>query len=289
VKHPSLFVLVLVGSAFVSPVLAQTERTPPLKGPSVKDGSVPGEQRRFAGGGGVRERMQGEIPHRLFRQALDSLRGEDVPEGVRLTQDQDRRLREIEQTFFNEMAMFREQHANEVRTLIAKLAPEDRRRAAEFLRGPGRPGADRPGPRAETEEKEKAPGGGAGKADPEAAKVARERLKEILQSAPKAVEVHAKMIAVLSDAQRDAFKANLERLRKEAQQSHEDGMRAKPGKEGGKAENGKARLNIGERGARGEDLPPRLKDRLRNMTPEERAEAIKRFRERRKENQNQPK
>lgn len=281
-SYARLVACLVVGIVCLSPALAQSEKSPPLKGPAVKDGSVPGEQRKFAGGG-ARERMQGEIPHRIFRQALDSLRGEKAGEAVRLTAEQDRRIREIEEAFFDDVAAFREKHGEEVRSLIAKMPPEDRRRAAEFLRGPGRPMADRP---------VRKEGGGGEQAttpkaevDPKAAQEARERLKEIIQAAPKVGDVHAKMVAVLSEAQREALKSELDRLRKEIQKERESALQRKPGKEGEQVEGqspagGKKRAGAGQG-----EIPARLRERLKNMTPEEREEVLKRFRERQKERQ----
>src|SRR5262245_31656947 len=125
--------------ALAGPAWAQDSKPPQdpvLKGPKVRDGSTPGESRRFSGGnGGPRDRMGQETPHRVFVRAFDVLRADQADMSVRLTDEQDAKLRTINEDFTKAAQSYREQHEAEVRDLAKNLAPEDRRRLQAFLAG----------------------------------------------------------------------------------------------------------------------------------------------------------
>src|SRR5437762_3240584 len=86
---PALVLISLSGVAFGQGQPAD----PALKGPAVKEAGVPGENRQF-GDGKVRskQRMGTEIPHRLFMNGLDALRGDTVDASVRLSADQESKI-----------------------------------------------------------------------------------------------------------------------------------------------------------------------------------------------------
>lgn len=233
---------------------------PVLKGPSVSDAGVPGEQRRFAGPGGARDRRAGEIPHRLFMRAVDSLRGDGADASVRLSDDQAARIRAINAEFESAAQSFREEHARELKEMVQSLPPEDRRRVAELIGG-------RPGPVAERIRARDAQAPAPTKSDrpmqeasPQQAEQARARLRELFEQAPKPADAHAKVYAVLNDAQKKAVGESIEKARRELEQGRpRPDQAAKPG-EG-------AQPNLRELLR---SLPAEEQERIRAMAPEER-------------------
>lgn len=282
---PSVFaaigICLLAGSVLAQNANPQPPRKePPLKGPAVKDGGVPGEYRSFAGGGkGGKDRMQQEIPHRQFVQAFNVLRGEKADEQLRLTDSQDSQLRAIEQGFREEMESYRKEHEGEARELLAKLPADERRKIGGFLagQGPKRPldGGKRGEPKAD-----KPDGDGMQETDPKAAEGARARLRELFQGAPKPADSHAKMFAVLTDAQKPVVQKELERMKKEAQDRREPG-KIERGVEKGKGDV-KNRTKTGGEPLTLDDprIPERMRERIRSLPPEQQAEALKRALER---------
>ena len=84
---PVALLLAAAGSAHAQD--ATNPDSQPLRGPSVRDDTVPGEGRRFTGGAQRRKDAVGaSIPNRIFIQAIDSLRGERADPTLRLAQDQ---------------------------------------------------------------------------------------------------------------------------------------------------------------------------------------------------------
>jgi hypothetical protein len=74
---------------------------PPLKGPQVKQTRPPGLDEDF--GEGMKpgkEGMRGPmIPMRAYAEVIDKLRGEKAPEGLRLSEEQEKKIGGIEQEF----------------------------------------------------------------------------------------------------------------------------------------------------------------------------------------------
>jgi len=272
---------------------------PALKGPPVREGGVPGEQRRFAGGGegGPKERMQRDIPHRAFVRAFEVLRRDEAGEDVRLTQRQDEKLRSLGEGFREEMEDYRAEHRKEVEKLARQLPPEDRRRVEGFLNGPREPGAREGQQRGGPGGGQRGPGGQERRpegdmdapprqgrpnqgekpdrrpeGDDAQAQEARQRLKEIMEGAPRAADVHAKMFSVLTAEQRPLVEKELERVRGELER------RRSMGGPDGERPNGQG---PGPGGADGPRMSEEGRERLKNMSPEERERFKQEVRERR--------
>jgi hypothetical protein len=221
----ALLLTTLAGSA-----LAQTQpkkaEDPALQGPAVKEGGVPGENRQF-GDGKVKgkERMGNAIPHPLFMKALDSLRGDS---SVRLTSDQDSKIKTISDAFTDSVAKYRQDHMAEARELIQQLSPEDRKKAQQFLarEGRGQDGkAPKLGEKGKGKGKPEASNADASSdsmsdiapADPKKSEDAKAKLRELFEGAPKPADTHTQIFAVLTDTQKPVFQKELDRLKKEIQ------------------------------------------------------------------------
>ncbi|GJQ29511.1 MAG: hypothetical protein HBSAPP03_13950 [Phycisphaerae bacterium] len=254
------------------PAMAQSDKpAPPLKGPTVKDGSVPGENRSFAGGGkGLRDRAQQETPHRLFMAALNALRGEKADTAMRLSPEQDEKLRAIDREFQASVEAYKTEHAAEFRDLVANLPLEDRKRVGEFFGGRRPAALVRPNaPQGEPMDAMK-------DADPKAVEAARGRLRELIAGAPQPSEVHAKMYAVLSESQRPAFQAELERLKKDMLD------RRAPGKVEKQVDKKSPDAAKDDGPMRLDDprIPEAARERIKALPPDQQREAFRKLRER---------
>lgn len=267
-----------------------------LSGPKVRDNSVQGERRTLTGKGDPKLDRAGRLQPRMFERALGVLRADDAPADLKLSAEQDEKIRDIRDDFHAQMKSYIEEHKAEIQDLRAKLPPRERGRVDEFMRvgqgpgGPGGPEGDRPqrgrddgGKGGDGKGGDKAKGGEKGKGRPDMppprrdemmdedapmideaeAESAKMRLKELLDGAPKPADAHARVMAVLSDAQRTAVNAEVERIQKEAA----DRSRAKPGDEGGKGERPREELL--------KHLTPEEREKLKGMSPEERREFVK--------------
>lgn len=270
-----------------------------LSGPKVRDNSVQGERRTLTGKGDPKLERAGRLQPRIFERALGVLRVDDAPADIKLSAEQDEKIRGIREDFHAQMKSYIEEHKAEIHDLRASLPPRERGRVDEFMRagqgpgGPGGPEGDRPqrgrgeqgkgddngngkgqgGPR----------GGDKGKGRPDMpppprdevmeedapmvdeaqAESARTRLKELLDGAPKPADAHARVMAILSDAQRTAVNAEVERIQKEAA----DRARSKPADDGGKGERPREEFL--------KHLTPEEREKLKGMSPEERREFVK--------------
>ncbi|MBL8759878.1 MAG: hypothetical protein JNL50_01110 [Phycisphaerae bacterium] len=153
-------------------VYAQNDR-PPLRGPDVKDASPPGEKNSFVRGGKDRkdQAAQRGAPMAMMR-AINSLRSPETPEELRLSPEQDQKIKGVMDSVHDDIRAFREAHGPEIRDLIRDLSPETRQKVVEKLRpflgaepgpkgrgGPdGAPG-DRRGPDAGGPGERRGPGG----------------------------------------------------------------------------------------------------------------------------------
>ncbi len=263
-----------------------------LSGPKVRDNSVQGERRTLTGKGDPKLERAGRLQPRMFERALGVLRADDAPADLKLNAEQDEKIRDIREDFHAQMKSYIEEHKAEIQDLRAKLPPRERGRVDEFMRvgqGPGGPEGDRPQRgrgeqgKGEGQGPGKSKGGEKGKGRPDmppprneemmdedapmvdeaGAESARTRLKELLDGAPKPADAHARVMAVLNDAQRTAVNAEVERLQKEAAER----SRAKPGDEGGKGERPREELL--------KHLTPEEREKLKGMSPEERREFVK--------------
>lgn len=268
---------------------------PVLRGPKVKDNSAYGERTPFAGRPRGKD-AQRPVPQPVFMKAVMTLNAEGAAQETRLSDEQAAKLKAIEQEFRDQQREFAAAHRGEARELAAKLPPEDRARLREMLapalgaegRGPANParkGAGKKPPKNGPAGEE--PSAPAGMDDPMAPEMgdgpmrdrpsesevqeARAQLRALFEQAPKPDEARARMWAVLSDPQRKAVEAELVKVR--------EGMAAKASEQGKRkkaagADSSKVDLDDPR-------IPERARERLKNMTPEQREEAIKRLKERR--------
>lgn len=292
----------LAGQALAQPSDRPGKGGDPLKGPPVKDRGVPGEPRRLSGGGGGdrRENVKRDLPHPVFMRAFEALRGDSVAEGLRLTEAQEDSIRVLNAEYLEEMDTYREKHKDEVKALRGDLAPEDRRKLDALMRGmrgpqgerPGRPDGERPGrpdgkrPGKPGEKPEGAPPAGGpdgmmdgdapmegGKPDPEKAAAAREKVKAIIEGAPKASDAHVKMMAILSAEQRAEFDKSLAKVRAEFDKRNDprEIERAREKGKGGKDAPAPA-LKLDD-----PRIPERLRERIKQMPAERQQEALRRL------------
>ncbi len=274
--------------------LAQDAKNPdeqPLRGPSVRDDTVPGESRRFTGAAQRRKDAVGaNIPQRIFARAIDSLRGEKADPTIRLAQDQAAQIAKIERDLRARQMAFMRDHREELAELRKSATPELRRRLDQLLPGSAgararqnaeAPGADEPPSRAPaskpTDDQKPMDGSDAmmrdGAVAPESM---RERLVALIEAAPKTEDVHGSIWAILTPAQREHVEKQIERLKAETASRRSDAKDARPaGQAPAKSPDGAAP----PQGAKPDlsNLPPRLRERWESMTPEQRAEAIKRL------------
>jgi len=271
-------VLLLTAGAVLAQPTTQpaTQPTDPaLKGPAVKQAGVPGENRQF-GDGKVKgkERMGTEIPHRLFMKSLDSLRGDSADAAVRLSADQNSKIKAIDDAFSADVAKYREAHQGEARDLAQNLSPEDRKKAMAFLGREGRAQGDKAAKLGKGKGKAAPEAGDMSSADAKKSEDAKAKLRELMEGAPKSADTHARIFAVLSDTQKAAFQKQLDTDRKEMQE-----------RAGGKKLDRKAAAKGAPVAGKDLDIndpriPEKMRERLKNMPPAEQQQALERMRDR---------
>jgi len=258
-----LFALALIVAAGVPVALAEPASEPVLQGPKVVDGGVPGTRRPFGDGqgGDNKQRLADRpMPQMEFMRAIGALRDEKTPESARLTEDQQAKIKAINQEFEQSMRAFREEHKGEFEEMRGNFG--DR----------GRPprGGGKPAPDADGDQMAPPP-----PPPPDAA--ARQRFEELRAQAPSPKDAQAKIFAVLTDEQKPIVQERLETIKK---------TMAERGMEGKAREEVRRRIQKqnGPDGAQRKfdpaNLPPKVQERLANMTPEEREQAIQRMRDR---------
>lgn len=243
-----------------------------LRGPQVKDAGVPGQRGSLAKQGkGARERMENPaIPPRQFQQAVLALKEPSVPADARLSADQEEKLRVIRSDFESKVRDFRQAHEGEIRQLREDLGPEARRRLDERLRGALGPEGDKSPkgkpPQKKGKNKDAAGDGAKPDADPmdstQRENAAKERLVKLADELPNFREAQSQMWGVLNEKQQSIVKAKLDELRKEGEKKRD-------------AAGGEPRAKLLDR------LTPEQREKLKNMTPDERRDALRRLRERR--------
>lgn len=251
----------------------QPASDPVLKGPTVQDNGMPGERGSFSKGAkaGKPARAEGQLPPRMFLGALNVLRGEKAEPNVRLTAEQDEKIRAIQKEFGASVEAYMKEHGPEVRELVPQLPPEARREAQRRVRAVFQgAGADRPA---------KADKQGAGDemmtdappATPEQQEAAKARLKELFEGAPSAKDAQARVWTVLTGSQRTLVEAEIKRLREEVAKGPKP--LTKPMNVDGESKQAPD-PEVGQ-------ISPNLRKRLQSLPPEQREEAIRRLQERR--------
>lgn len=187
-------------AALSSGALAQNEPSKgspaaPLSGPGVKDRDVPGTAGRF----GEREGgkfAQREIPHRAFMEALRQAIGPEAPVDIRVSAEQQDKIRTLDREFAESMREF------------MKANPEAGDLLRRDLRGrPARDGKKNP----------QAPDAMKAQDEPSEAEMQalRERAEEMRSKAPQAGDVRTKIWTILSEKQQAAVQARLDTLKEE--------------------------------------------------------------------------
>jgi|GEM_PF-768807 len=312
---------------------------PVLKGPAVKDNSMPGVRGQFgpdAARGKDARGMRGPNPQ-IFREAVMSLRNDSTPDELRLTATQEETIKLIGEDTRRTMQEFGTKHIEEVRELLKDLPPQERQKAQMFLRaragvlgGPMGRGPNAEGPEGRPEGREaRRPGGPRGEgfrpegpADGEmmppppkgadgmkaegmsepkdaaplteeqkkeqAAKAekAKARLKEIMESAPKREDAESKVNAILSDGQKDLVQKRIAEMQKKAEERAAERRpgRGRPGGEGEGRPGAKGGKELSpEQQAQREARRTEMREKLKNMSPEERKAYIEDMRAKRAE------
>ncbi len=257
---------------------------PVLKGPQVKDNSLPGQKRTFGEKGANAKRGEMAPPLPMMMRAFEVIRGEKAGE-LKLTQEQDQQVKAAFEGHQTAMREFMEKNREETETLRAQLSPEDR---AKFE------GAIREGGRDLKASKSEFKGKGAKdaakdakdemmpepkKVDSEAAAKARARLMEIYAQRPKPEDAQVKAFAVLSEAQKSAVQAQLARAKEEMTKRAAANAKGEKKVKDGLTLDGPMVNKTPEEIMNDPKVPERLRERLKNMSPEDRAAAIKRYME----------
>lgn len=285
IRRPSslIGVIALLGVAGLSAsTLAQS--TPPaaspvLKGPEVKDRDVPGVVGEF-GSTNVARRFADRMPPEIFRKALGVLTAEDAPADLRATDDQRAQFKELVEDFEVRVREYRRSHGKEIAEL-RKLAGE--------IQGP------RDAKKAEKKADADDSMQNMSEGDQKKRDEAKAKLRELMEGAPKIDEVYTKVWAGLSEPQRKAVDAELEKFREEQAKQREEQyvkQRVKKSEAGGEAKKPAAESDdmmmkpspVDQRPVErplASRLSPERRDRLMRilsqMTPEEQDQLIQRL------------
>lgn len=133
----SIVLMAVAGMA----VAVWAQERPALRGPEVRETRIPGVEQGFTEG---RRRDAAEIPQRVFMAAVGKLRGPEAPAAVRLSEEQEVALREIERDFREASRRFEERTRQAQRDRAdAPMAGDEgeqrRRRLEEIRRDAPRP------------------------------------------------------------------------------------------------------------------------------------------------------
>lgn len=242
----TLTIAAAAGSAWAQDGGPDAGRGAPLGGPGVKDRGPPGER-----GFGEQQRGKGEgkfarrqAPYLAFIRAVAELNMGAGPEELQLSDEQAQQIRAIEGEFRAQVKAFREQHADELAALRKEAGLPERGEGRGEGRGPG-PGEGR------GEGRGKAKRGPGGEPNPQKAEV-REKLRAIMEQAPKPDEFQTRQWAILNEKQQEFVKDRIARMREEGGPGPGagEGPRRRPG-----GEDGAPGARRGERGPRGEAGP----------------------------------
>jgi hypothetical protein len=257
-----------------------------LRGPDVKDNSVPGNKGKFSGGGANdRQRREQAVSARTMMQAVEVLKKDSTPQADRLTDAQAKELKSVQDEFRASQKKFFEENREELVALRGKLSPEARRKVDERLRAiPGfneRPAQAQRGKKAKDDAKDSKKESDemtsdsmesmSGESQGDQAAVLQ-RLKEIAAKSPDPKDAQTRSWAVLSASQKKLVEAEMQRIAKDRggmpEQREMDRM-----PELKKDADGKIDIS---------SLPPAMRERLEKLTPAERERALERIAERAK-------
>lgn len=108
----------------------------PLKGPEVKDGSTPGERKKFTTPSKAADAKAAAKtpPMSIYVRALDVLRGDQAMDEVRLTTEQDEKFKQIAEEYTKTYREFIEKHREELTELRKEASENERTRIDAVLR-----------------------------------------------------------------------------------------------------------------------------------------------------------
>lgn len=189
---------------------------PGLRGPAVRDRNVPGVEGSFGEGAEGKKRSQAmRLPPNVFREAMETIMGEDAPENVRVTPAQREKFEGWFQEFQESARQYQRAHRQEIQDLRKKAGDSNRPR--------------RPGGAPENADAMKP-------ADEEAA-AAQDRMRQLMEGAPRVEDVYTKVWAELTEPQRQAVDGRIAEFReRQAREREENYVRQKSGKKAAGAE-----------------------------------------------------
>ncbi len=210
------------GLALAVPQSAESRDEPLLKGPEVKERAVPGVVNTF-GESQERRRMAERIPPEVLREALGVLVGEDVPEAIRATPEQEQQFRSVAERLRAATREYMAKHREELIEL-RKDANLSGRGAQEIDRAIGRRPGEARRERARGADETDAAAAAPMMGDVSEAKqeAARQRLREIMAGAPKIEDAMTRVWEGLSEAQREAVDAKLNEYREREAKRREE-------------------------------------------------------------------
>jgi hypothetical protein len=193
----------------------------------------------------LRRRSADKIPPRVFRDALQqTVMADDAPDGVRATPEQQVRIKDLVREQEAAVRAYMQQHRDELAALREKGVnipgkpgqdvPGRERGGKKGQRAGGAASTDTDDPMSDMRDQKRnptadAPSRGKDTNEP-ALQAARERARELMQNAPQFEEVYAKIWAELSEPQKAALDAELDRFRaRQAEQREEAYVRQRVG------------------------------------------------------------
>lgn len=267
-----------------------------LRGPRVRETRVPGQESRLTDSQ-MRGRpvADGMKRHATFIQGLRMLGSGRIGEDLRLTEDQIIKLRKMEQNFRSSVKQFGQQRGKDSQRKVDRTRD---RTSADGKRGPRRqdrsqtdkrpdrqrnfqrPERDdemrrdvnrRPRDAKPTDMRDMRPRANG----PERGDRGRNLTQDRSKIASRITDHEKRLFMVLTEAQRQALRQHMERVHKKDVQQRKDKVahqRDTKGRGFGQQRGGKERLT--------DRIPTQLRQRLENLSPEERQRVIKRLRNR---------
>jgi hypothetical protein len=253
---------------------------PALQGPKVEDDAAPGVKRSFGEGeGGAVRRMR--LAPQALNEALEGVLRQDAPADIKATPEQAEQLKAIRADFRKQMAEYQRSQREEIAKLRREYASSSGDKPAELMDEM-------------QDESKKAPAAGGGGRRIAAGlenldEAGRERLRKIMDGAPKAEDVYVKAWAILTPSQRTHVEASIEQFKAEAEKREAERYvekRLKDRREGAGQADAKAKDGsqpAGERGGVSPERRERLMRILSRMTPEQQDQLLERLEARMRE------
>jgi len=261
----------LIASLAVCPVGALGQTEPLLSGPKVEESRLPGIEETLTD---TQTRMQGmgaeAVPSGVFRRAIESLRGQEAPEEVRLSQDQE-----------DEIAALQRDHARALRAYLAEHQDkiDELRRAARNIERQADPNQRRSNDRPERARRPESSEPMSDRAsDP---REIRRQIQALRQGGPQETDVQTRIWGVLAEAQRDAVEEQIDAYRAQLEKRRQE-RSMRRFMESRRSQNpASTTTTLDPDLAQFErSLPERLRQRLRNLEPEQRVRLLERLQSR---------